>query len=136
MSAVEVPEVFVSKHAVAAYARRRRDSRDVRLLEDHDWVINDLWTSDHPHEVVSQTVRFYRTMEQEIRDCVAEALAEGKALRRKPQGFVLYKRRHKELPPGQKFVQCDDESNYGFIVKTIPEGEIVVTTITRAGVRK
>ena len=98
--------IIVTTHAIDAYRRRLRDGRNDSALEE------------------------------EIRDCVAAAIKAGLIYDRRPQGFVLYGRRSDKLPPGQRFVQCDRDSNYGFILKrTTDEGDIVVTTLTRAGVR-
>ena len=78
-----------------------------------------------------------RDLEEEIRQCVETGLREGIVFKRRPPGFTLigqYSKR--ELEPQHRFVQCDRESRFGFIVKRTPdEGDIVVTTLTRAGGR-
>ena len=100
-------KIIITKHAIETYARRRVDKRP------------------------------YRVLEAEIRECVEAGLAAGHVFDERPPGFVLYRRRSSAMPPGQRFVQCDPESNYGFILKRNPEeGDIVVTTLTKAGVRK
>lgn len=100
-------QLIVTNHAIQAYRRRLRDTR-----KDH-------------------------VLEEEIRDCVGAALEAGLVYDRRPPGFVLYRRKSDKLPPGQRFVQCDRDSNYGFILKrTKEEGDIVVTTLTKAGVRR
>jgi hypothetical protein len=79
--------------------------------------------------------RPFRVVEKEIHDCVEKAFQEGHVFGHKPEGFVLYGARSNKLPPGQRFVQCDDD--YGFIVKREPSGDdIVMTMLTRVGVRK
>ena len=99
--------LIVTNHAIQAYRRRMRDER-----KDH-------------------------VLEQEIRECVAAALEAGLVYDRRPPGFVLYRRKSDKLPPRQRFVQCDRDSNFGFIIKrTKEEGDIVMTTLTKAGVRR
>jgi hypothetical protein len=79
--------------------------------------------------------RPFRVVEKEIHDCVETAIAEGRVFNHRPEGFVLYGKKHNNLSPGHRFVQCHDD--YGFIVKRDPAGDdIVVTMLTRAGVRK
>ena len=103
----EPRKLIITKHAIEAYSRRRLDRRP------------------------------YRVLEQEIRECVEEGLKKGIVWDQRPLGFVLYRRRKASLPLGQRFVQCDPDSNYGFILKrTEEEGDIVVTTLTKAGVRR
>lgn len=99
--------IIVTAHAIEAYSRRRQDNRPWNVLEE------------------------------EIRECVATGIRAGLIFNHRPTGFVLYRRKNTNLPPGQRFVQCDKESNYGFILKRDPlEGDVVVTTLTRAGVRR
>lgn len=99
--------ITVTKHAVEMFARRKNDRRPYRLIE------------------------------QEIRECVSIALERGNIYERRPEGFLLYGRKKGAMPPGQRFVRCDEESNYGFVIKrTTDEGDIVLTTLTRAGVNK
>jgi hypothetical protein len=98
--------IIVTAHAIEAYSRRTRDERHWRVLEE------------------------------EIRECVARGIEAGLIFNHRPPGFVLYRRKNTNLPPGQRFVQCDTDSNYGFILKRDPEeGDVVVTTLTRVGVR-
>ena len=106
MSEAERP-IVVTAHAIEAFSRRRQDSRSWSILEE------------------------------EIRACVEEGLRAGFVFNHRPTGFVLYRRKNTNLPPGQRFVQCDPDSDYGFILKrTEEEGDVVVTTLTRAGVRR
>lgn len=106
MSEEERP-IIVTAHAIEAYSRRRSDRRRWDVLE------------------------------KEIRQCVEAGIREGLVFNHRPQGFVLYRRKNTNLPPGQRFVMCDKESNYGFILKRdTEEGDIVVTTLTRAGVKR
>lgn len=100
--------IIVTSHAVQAYQRRLNDKRS------------------------------YPVLEREIRECVELALKKGMVYSRRPEGFLLYGRKKdaRILPPGQSFVRCDKQSNFGFILKhTDDEGDIVLTTITRVGVR-
>ena len=106
----ERPErpIIVTNHAVDAYRRRRNDQRTTKAIRI------------------------------EIQECVKAALESGRVLAERPPGFTLYGRKKKTtLPPGQRFVQCDEDSDFGFILKrTVDDGDIVVTTITRAGVQR
>lgn len=131
-----VRELVVTRHAVASYSRRRNDHRSLRLLANADWNPDRVRKMYGPEEV-DQLLAFYFELEQEIATCVSYALENGLALSRKPAGFVLYKRKSDALPDGQKFVRCDEDSAYGFIVKRDPAGQdIVLTTLSRVGVRK
>lgn len=97
--------IIVTTHAIEAFARRLRDERD------------------------------HFEIAAEIRECVAMALESGHVYDHRPKGFVLYGRKNNAMPPGQRFVQCDQDSNIGFIIKrTRDEGDIVVTTLTKAGI--
>jgi len=79
--------------------------------------------------------RPFHLVEREIHDCVEKAIAERRILNHKPEGFVLYGTKNKNLPAGQRFVQCHDD--YGFIIKREPSGDdIVLTMLTRVGVRQ
>ena len=98
--------IIVTKHAIEVYRRRMNDNR--------------------PYPVVMK----------EIERCVAAGLEAGLVFRRRPPGFVLYRRKTAEMPPGQRFVQCHSDADYGFILKRkTDEGDVVVTMVTRAGVR-
>ncbi len=101
--------IIVTRHAIEQYRRRRFDQRP------------------------------YAVIDAEIRECVETALEEGMVYDRRPEGFVLYGRKKKsagKLPPGQRFVRCNKDADYGFILKrTTDEGDIVMTTLTRVGVR-
>lgn len=102
-------EVIVSHHATKALRERRRAIKD--------------------------DGRPFRDVEQEIHDCVSQALEEGRVFDHKPDGFVLYRRRSNRLPDGQRFVQCHHD--YGFVVKTDEREDIIVLTmLSRVGVRK
>lgn len=80
-------------------------------------------------------MRPFRVVEQEVHDCVEAAFAAGRVFNHKPEGFILYGAKNKNLPAGQRFVQCSDD--YGFIVKREPGGDdIVITMLSRVGVRK
>jgi hypothetical protein len=100
--------IIVTSHAVQTYQRRRADKRSFPVLEE------------------------------EIRQCVETGIEKGLVFETRPPGFLLWGRQKKNiLPPGQRFIQCDQGANYGFIVKrTTDEGEIVITTLTRAGVHR
>jgi hypothetical protein len=98
--------IIVTAHAVDMYRRRLNDRRPYRIVAD------------------------------EIKECVEEALRTGLIFDQRPPGFALYRSKG-AMPPGQRFVQCDTDSRFGFILKRTPdEGDIVVTTLTKAGVRK
>lgn len=98
--------IIVTNHAIYAYRRRLQ-----HFVPDH-------------------------ILEEEIRNCVAAALEAGNVHRKRPDGFLLYGDKPYKLPPGQRFVQCDPEANYGFIIKRNPdEGDVVMTTLIRVGVR-
>ena len=129
-------ELIVTRHAVAAYSRRRNDERSLRLLAACDWN-PDIVRKTYGQEEADQLLALYYELEQEIAECVTYALENGLALTRKPPGFVLYKRKKDSLPEGQRFVRCDEDSAYGFIVKREAGGQdIVLTTLSRVGVRK
>lgn len=99
--------ITVTKHAVEMFARRRNDRRPAAVIEE------------------------------EIRDCVSIALERGQIYTYRPRDFMLYGRKNLEMPPGQRFVRCDEESGYGFVVKrTTDEGDIVMTTLIRTGVSR
>ena len=88
-------------------------------------------------EEADRLLDFYYELEREIAACVGYALANGLALTHKPEGFVLYRRKKDRLPDGQRFVRCEEDSAYGFIVKRDPAGkDVVLTTISRVGVRR
>ena len=115
--------MIITKHAIAAYGRRRADPR-MDILQEADWNM------DSP-----EVQGAYLSLEEEIRLCVTSGLNEGLVFTKRPPGFLLYGRKNSDLPPEQRFVQCDKDANYGFILKrTRKEGDIVVTTITKAGV--
>lgn len=128
--------LIITRHAVATYARRQNDRR-IALLSDVGWNLDDV-KRVYGEEEALQIVSYYSELEQDIRDCVEAALRDGQALNYKPPGFVLYRRKNAGLPKGQRFVRCDEDSSYGFVVKREPgEGpDIVITTLTKAGVRR
>ncbi len=129
-------EILVTRHAVASYSRRRNDERSLRLLANADWN-PDIVRKTYGVEEAARLLDFYYELEREIASCVGYALENGLALNYKPAGFVLYKRKNDSLPEGQRFVRCDDDSAYGFIVKRDPGGkDVVLTTLSRVGVRK
>lgn len=135
VSAVSEREIIVTRHAVEAYSRRRNDSRSLELLAAADWN-PDIVRQRYGLDQVDHLLALYYELEREIAACVGYALKNGLALTHKPPGFILY--RHKDkLPNGQRFVRCDEDSDYGFIVKRDPAGQdIVLTTQTRVGVRR
>jgi hypothetical protein len=49
---------------------------------------------------------------------------------------LLYGERRQQLPEGQRFIYCGEEPRLGFIVKRSPQETVVVTTLTRTGVRQ
>ena len=99
-------EIMVSHHVVLAY-RRRMGGDNRPFLVVHD----------------------------EIAECVAEGIREGRMFDHKPKGFILYGRKGTALDPRHRFVQCDE--SYGFIIDRNPNGnDVVVTMLSRAGVRK
>lgn len=117
--------IIVTRHAIETYGRRRNDGR-LRTLEDNLWDL-----------AIEEVKEAYFGLEQEIRDCVRMGVRSGLIFNHRPKGFLLYGRRNTNLPPGQRFVICDKKSNYGFIIKrTVDEGDIVVTSLTKAGVSK
>lgn len=129
-------EILVTRHAVETYSRRRNDERSLRLLAQVDWDPEKI-RRRYGAEEANRLLDFYYELEREIAACVGYALENGLALTRKPAGFVLYKRKNDSLPEGQRFVRCDEDSAYGFIVQRDPTGQdVVLTTITRVGVRK
>lgn len=86
-------------------------------------------------ELSDRDLNLFRRMRFEIHECVRQAIAEGRILNHKPDGFVLYRQKRRQLPDGQRFVYCDEST--GFIVKRLPGGEdIVVTTLTKVGVAR
>lgn len=100
-------KITVTKHAVETYARRKNDRRPAKVIA------------------------------AEIRECVAIAIERGNIYDQRPDGYLLYGRKRRDMPAGQRFVRCDEESNYGFVIKrTTDEGDIVITTLTKAGVNK
>lgn len=128
--------LIVTRHAVAAYSRRRNDHRSLKALADVDWRLNILKRRGYGTEDLKRLIRFYEELVLEIKECVSDALSRGLETPYKPHGFVLYRRKKNTLPEGQVFVRCDEDSNYGFIVKRGEEEDVVVTTLTKAGVRR
>lgn len=120
----EFRPIIVTRHAIEEYVRRLQDPR-LQVLEEHRWSLDK-----RPVQTIFQQV------DGEIRDCVKAALQGGIVLDHRPPGFLLYKSKNKALPRGQRFIQCDSESRYGFIIKRVEEGDIVVTTLTRVGVHR
>lgn len=129
-------EILVTRHAVASYSRRRSDdAQSLRLLANADWN-PDVVRKTYGTEKVDRLLEIYYELEREIAACVGYALDNGLALTTKPDGFVLYKRKRDRLPDGQRFVRCEEDSAYGFIVKRDPNGkDVVLTTLSRVGVR-
>lgn len=129
-------KLTIVPHAVGRYSRRRNLTPDLQALEDVDWRLNRLKQRGYTTEDLQHLIKVYNDLADEIRQCVRYALAEGKVLKRKPEGFVLYGQKNGSLPQGHRFVRCSDDSNYGFIIKRIEEEDVVITTLTRAGVRR
>lgn len=126
----------VTRHAVATYSRRIKDPRSVDLLESYDWDPDKVRRIYGP-ERANQLITFYNELERDIRDCVLYGLENGLATKNKPAGFVLYRRKRDALPDGQRFVRCEKDAPYGFVVQREPNGEdVVMTTLSRVGVRK
>lgn len=128
-------EITVTRHAVEAYSRRRNDERSLRLLANADWN-PDIVRKQYGSVQAQTLLDFYFELEQEIAACVGYGLENGLALNHKPQGFVLYKRKSAALPPGQRFVRCEEDAPYGFIVQRDRGKDVVLTTLSRVGVRK
>jgi len=129
-------ELIVTRHAVETYSRRRNDERSLQLLAAVDWD-PDVVRKTYGSEETARLLDFYYELEREIAACVSYALEKGLALTHKPEGFVLYRRKKDKLPEGQRFVRCEDDAAYGFIVKRDPAGkDVVLTTISRVGVRR
>lgn len=128
--------LIVTRHAVSQYSLRRNDSRSLLLLEKVNWNLGKLIEEGYTRADLKDFINLYNELDREIRDCVRSALAEGRELDRKPKGFVLYRRKDNRLPEGQVFVRCDEESNYGFIIKREESEDVVMTTVTKAGVRR
>lgn len=129
--------LIITRHAVAAYSRRRNDTRSLRELANSGWNLDELKRAGYDQEELKHLTDLYGELENEIRQCVSYALANGLALNHKPEGFVLYHRKKNRLPARQRFVRCAEDSNYGFVVKRDPDGDdVVVTTLTKVGVRR
>jgi hypothetical protein len=129
-------ELIITRHAVASYSRRLNDERSLRLLANADWN-PDVVRKTYGREEVDRLLDFYFQLEREIATCVGYGLEHGLAATHKPQGFVLYGRKSNALPDGQRFVRCEEDSAFGFIVQRDPSGkDVVMTTISRAGVRR
>lgn len=135
MGVVTGRTLTVTRHAVATYSRRLNDPRSLELLEYHDWD-PDKVRRKYGHEQADQLITFYNELEHDIRECVQYGLENGLATRSKPPGFVLYRRKRDELPDGQRFVRCEKDAPYGFIVQREDGEDVVMTTLSRVGVRK
>lgn len=117
--------LIVTRHAIEGYARRLQDPR-LQVLENHQWSLER-----------REVLEIFQQIDAEIRECVRAALKDGIVLDHRPSGFLLYGSKNKAMPTGQRFVQCDPESRYAFVLKrTKEEGDIVVTTLTRVGVHR
>ena len=72
-----------------------------------------------------------------IHDLVRRGLEAGNVANYKPEGFLLYGERRRQLPAGQRFVWCEEEPRLGFIVQRNPdEPDFVKTTMIRVGVSR
>ena len=78
--------------------------------------------------------RSIRAVEHDIREMVSKTISEGRVLNHRPDDFLLYGRARstKQLAEGQWFAPCGD---IGFILKRDGKEWIVVTMLTRTGVR-
>lgn len=78
--------------------------------------------------------RGIRAVEADIQEMVSRVISEGRLLTHRPDDFLLFGRPRstKPLAPGQWFAPCGD---IGFILKRDGKTWIVVTMLTRAGVR-
>lgn len=77
-----------------------------------------------------------KALEAEIFEHVSQGIEAGYVLRSKPEGFRLYGQRAGNLPAGQRFVYRQPNASVGFIVKRLPQEDIVITTLTRAGAHR
>ena len=73
-------------------------------------------------------------VDADIKEMVSKVVSEGRVLNHRPNDFLLFGRSKstKPLAPGQWFAPCGD---IGFILKREGKTWIVVTMLTRAGVR-
>lgn len=129
-------DIFVSRHAVMAYARRRYAHTELEAFERVDWHVGQLSRLVGSQEA-SRLMLAYNGFAEEIREQVRCGLEAGTVLDHKPPGFILYGRRSAALPQGQRFVWCGDEPQVGFVLKRDPDGpDVVMTTLNRVGVRR
>jgi hypothetical protein len=128
--------IIVTSHAISAFARRQVDRESFDALAECDWE----WPQVRAHYGTAEAARLwevYKTIGQEIIDCVRTGIEQGLVFTRKPANFFLYGQKHADLPDGDRFVCCDPDPEIGFIVKRKTDGrDIVVTTLTRTGVHK
>jgi hypothetical protein len=104
MVATDATKKFtVTEHALNAYRKR--------------------YPGGHPRHV----------LETEIFGHVMQGIEAGHVLRRKPDGFRLYREPRKDLPTGQRFIYRHPDSTVGFIVKRLPQEDVVITTLVRVG---
>ncbi len=96
-----VRRLIVTHHAVEQYQRRCMDERG------------------------------FLDVEREIADTVRLALAEGRLADRKTHAFRLYREtKGRTLPRGERFV-WNEEQSLGWIVRRMPDEDIVTTTLKR-----
>lgn len=69
-----------------------------------------------------------------VQSGVAEALRAGRVADEKVDGFVLYGRKPTRLADGYRFCWNEDRS-YGWVIRRDEGRDLVITTISRAGVR-
>ena len=74
-----------------------------------------------------------KTLEAEIFDHVTQGIAAGHIYNHKPDGFLLYGERREQLEQGQRFVYRQPNASVGFIVKRLPQEDVVITTLVRVG---
>jgi len=103
MGMVKHREIIVTEHALIQYQERRRDFRP------------------------------YSVLEKDIRESVLAAFAAGRVRNHRPEGFLLYGRSNRQLPPGQRLALNEDET-LAWILKRESNVDIVMTTLTRTGV--
>lgn len=78
----------------------------------------------------------WEQIRKRIADEVRVAIAEGRVENHKTDGFVLYAEKRKQLPPKQRFVCSEDGRHAWIIVREDHGDDVVVTSLTRAGVRR
>ena len=75
-------------------------------------------------------------LESQIREHVLTGIADGHVYDHKPEGFLLYGQRPDRLKDGTRFIYRQPNASVGFIVKRLPQEDIVITTLVRVGARR